>query len=596
MDQISVVYYGYVFDASGYGHAARAYIHSLHRAGIKLSVVNIGNYALAVRDELVESLIGQDVNADFHIFHGIPPQWARQAFRLPNAIGMTVWETDVMPTQWRNVLNHVLEVWLPCEFNVTAFSRALDKPIFKLPHARLPLNFNGDVPDLNQFLGVTDKDYVFYSLFEWQDRKSPNGLVEAYLRAFPDDGDTVLVIKSNPGAADVAQDVVRHLRQQTQSSARIHIRCEAWTDAQIEALHARGDCYVSLHRGEGWGYPLFEAASRGTPVVATNYSGPLEYLDEQDHYLVQYRLSSVQQSYTYYQPRMRWAEPDLSHAAEQMREVFNNRESARARAASAATRLRQKYSLDSVGAIAKERLLALLKHTQPQKWQRLEKSERVRKFTPSIPIPGEWYDADYFENGLKSNWKQGYNWALFSGVFKETAAFLTNVFSEATSYLDIGCAKGYLIRTLIERGKECLGFDYSPWAIDRADEISKPHMIKASVDDVNYDRQFDVLLAFSIFESLTEEQAVSFLTRARAWTRHAIFATIPSFEDEEEENKCREGDGDLSHITMKSCQWWHELFLRAGWRQDHLHKVAERMCRMHELPKKMGWKVYIYAP
>src|SRR5262245_17982571 len=196
MDEISVIYYGYVFDASGYGHAARAYIHALHRAGIKLSVVDLAWHARQARDELVESLVGRQINADFHLFHGIPPQWSRMAFQQSNAIGMTVWETDVMPSQWRNALNHTLEVWLPCEYNVTTFQSALYRPVFKLPHAILPKRVNGDSPEPNGWLDVKPKDFIYYSLFEWQDRKHPHGLIDAYLRAFADQterGDAMLI-------------------------------------------------------------------------------------------------------------------------------------------------------------------------------------------------------------------------------------------------------------------------------------------------------------------------------------------------------------------------------------------------------------------
>lgn len=596
MDEVSVVYYGYVFDASGYGHAARAYIHALHNAGITLSVVDLANHSRQVRDELVESLVGRELKADFHLFHGIPPQWARLAFRLPNAIGMTVWETDMMPTRWRNILSHVMEVWLPSEFNISTFRQALDTPIFKLPHAILPFNSNGDEPEPNQFFDITERDFVFYSLFEWQDRKSPVGLIESFLRAFPTDGEAVLIIKANPGAADLARQALAHARQQTRSKARVAIRCEAWSEAQIEALHGRGDCYVSLHRGEGWGYPLFEAASRGTPVIATSYSGPLEYLNSQHHHLVKCGLSPVRQPYHYYHPRMRWAEPDLSHATQLIRWVYDNGKLAKQQAVKGAERIQRSYSLDSVGAMARNRLLTLLKRTQPEKWRRLESSEAVRRFSPEIPIPATWYDQDYFETGLKSNWDQGYTWPLFSGLFRETAVFLTNIFSEATSYLDVGCAKGFLVRTLREREKECWGLDHSQWALDQAEESIKPFVIQASVDSVSFDRHFDVLLALSIFESLTESQALSFLSRARAWTKQAIFATIPSFQNEQAGKLCKENTGDLSHITIKSRQWWHELFLRAGWRRDPLHRILERICQTHELPTKMGWKVYLYAP
>jgi 2-polyprenyl-3-methyl-5-hydroxy-6-metoxy-1,4-benzoquinol methylase len=246
--------------------------------------------------------------------------------------------------------------------------------------------------------------------------------------------------------------------------------------------------------------------------------------------------------------------------------------------------------------MARERLLKLLQRTQLHKWEPLEKSARVSRLCPVIPISGDWYDADYFENGLKSNWEWGYTWPLFASLFQETAAFLTSMFSEATSYLDIGCAKGFLVRTLHELGKECWGFDHSQWAIEHAEACTIPYITQESLDNVSYDRQFDILLALSVFESLTEAQALSFLWRARAWTRQAIFATIPSFQHEKDKELCQQDDRDLSHITIQSRQWWHELFLRAGWRQDSLHRVVERLCQAHHLPTKMGWKVYVYAP
>src|SRR2546426_907864 len=162
MDELSVVYYGYVFDASGYGHAARAYIHALHEAGVGLSVVNLSGGGRQVRDPLIESLIGRPVDADFHLSHGIPPQWARLAFRLRNAIGMTVWETDTMPSQWRNVLNHVLDVWLPSEFNVAVFYRGLEKTPFRLAHPVFCSHTDEKVPDGGPFLEVSEDDFVFY--------------------------------------------------------------------------------------------------------------------------------------------------------------------------------------------------------------------------------------------------------------------------------------------------------------------------------------------------------------------------------------------------------------------------------------------------
>jgi glycosyltransferase involved in cell wall biosynthesis len=594
-ETINLAYYGNVFDASGYGHAARAYIHALHAAGVNLCVTDLGGRERQVEDELVRSLLGRTLEPDFHLFHGIPPFWARRAFPLHNVIAMTVWETDTMPPQWRSVLNHAIEVWLPCEFNVSVFSRSLEKPVFRLPHPVFPPRASGGASrvDANSFLRVGATQFVFYSIFEWQERKCPQVVLEAFLRAFPGETDAVLIIKTNASAAAVACEALVAARRQAPSVAQIEIRAEAWSEAEIAALHDRGDCYVSLHRGEGWGYPLFEAARRGKPVIATAYAGPLDYLDAESHALVRHTMCSVQQSYAYYHPTMRWAAPDSAHAVEKMRWVRENRHTARERAGKASRQIAEKFSLKAVGLLAYERLFQLLRRTDPVKSRRLDRQSRVG---PPVPIPGEWFDADYFDHGLKSNWAKGYHWRDFAGLFRGTAEFLTAMFPEAESFLDAGCAKGFLVRSLRERSKEAWGFDHSHWAIEHAEELVRPFLLCKSAETAAFDRLFDVILAFSLLENLTEDQALQFLQRARMWTRQAIVAVVLTCEDDNERVRLLANDRDLAHLTLQSRAWWHDRFLHAGWRQDALHRVSEHACQSHPLPSRMGWKIFAYAP
>jgi ADP-heptose:LPS heptosyltransferase/2-polyprenyl-3-methyl-5-hydroxy-6-metoxy-1,4-benzoquinol methylase len=592
---IRVNYYGYVFDSTGYGQAARGYIRALQAAGVQVSVVDIGAQPRQVPDPLVASLLGRDPAADFHIFHGIPSQWAHLAYPLRNTIALTVWETDTMPQRWRNPLAHAADVWLPSSFNVEVFSRALGRAAFRLPHTVPPGGLNGahhPALDLAR-LGIGARDFVFYGVFEWQDRKNPRGTLEAFLRAFPEEGEPVLLLKSNPGALAAAQRALQEARGATGSRGRVVLCCEAWSEGELQALHARGDCYVSLHKGEGWGYPLFEAACRGKAVVATGYSGPLDYLDAARHWLVRHNAAPVQQQYAYYHPSMRWAEPDLGHAAEGMKRAYELRKEASGEAKEAAARLQAAYSFEAVGAAARERLASLLKRTDRARWQALERGGRARRASPAVPIPGDWYDAEYFEHGLKSNWESGYSWPLFKGVFEEAAHYLIEMFPEAESFLDAGCAKGFLVRALRERGREAFGFDHSRWAIEHAEPQARPYLQLAGVDDVRVERDYDVLVAFSLLETLTEAQIDGFLRRGRERTRQALIAFIPTVD---EKKSAPPADLDLSHITLRKRAWWHERFLGAGWRQDALHRIVEARCRTHPTPARMKWDIYVYAP
>ncbi len=591
---IHVAYYAAVFDASGYGAAARAYVRALHAAGIRLSVVDTGARPAQVRDSLVASLLDEGTNADFHLFHGIPPFWARFAYPLRNVIAMTVWETDTMPPLWRNPLTHAMDVWLPCRYNVEVFERALGREPFRLPHP-VPSHETTREPALDfTRLGIQADDFVFYACFEWQERKNPRGILEAFHRAFPAKDDTVLVLKTNPGAAAEADKTLREIRRLAETNSRVVLCCEAWDDTKIAALHARGNCYVSLHKGEGWGYPLFEAACAGKPVIATAYSGPVDYLDPRHHWLVRHTLTPVRQPYMYYHSGMNWAEPDLTHAIEGMRWVHAHRDEAVAAARTGATALSTQYADATIGEAAKARLTRLLpmRHATPVP-SPLPAARVQRRPDPPRPIPGVWYDADYFETGVKSNWENGYTWPLFKGVFEDAAAWLTEIFPDARTFLDIGCAKGFMVKALRQRGLEAWGFDHSPWALGHADPAARPFLRSGDTSTISFDRPFDVVIAMSVLESLTDEQLSTFLPRARSWATQALCAVIamPRVTGTRSEET-----RDQSQITWHDRDGWIDRLRQAGWRQDPLHRAFERAVQSHKVPARMKWNVVVMSP
>jgi ADP-heptose:LPS heptosyltransferase/glycosyltransferase involved in cell wall biosynthesis len=590
-----VIYHGPVFDSSGYGQAARAYIHALHAAGVELSVVNLTAGEPKIRDDLVESLVGREVRADFQLYHGVPPLWAKDAFRHRHYIAMTVWETNAMPPEWREPLRRALDVWLPCDFNVAVFERELGRSVLKLPHPVPPV---GSVCADPAFLTVAPDEFLFYSIFEWQDRKGPVEQIDAFLRAFTASDRAVLLLKSTPKAGACAQSALAVMRARTGSDARVLLECESWNEAQIAALHTRGDCYVSLHRGEGWGYPLFEAALRGTPTVATAYSGPLEYLDSSHHELVSYREGPVRQRYVFYNRSMLWAEPDVADAAHRLRWVFEHRDDARTRASAHACVLRARYAAGAVGTIARDRLMDLLRQIDRQRWVALgdgtaPASASIDAPAPLVPIPASWFDEDYFEHGRKSNWKRGYSWQEFSGLFRETAAFLCSLFPSARTYLDAGCGKGFLVRALRESEREAWGCDISPWAFVHAEDAARDYLSIGPAEETPWEGEHDVLTAFHLLTQMSEAQIDCFLRRARERTRMAVLAVIPLIDE-----SCGKfaAEGDLGHVTRRPRLWWHERFLAAGWRQDPLHRAMEQVCQAHPLPRRMGWDLFLYSP
>jgi len=125
----------------------------------------------------------------------------------------------------------------------------------------------------------------------------------------------------------------------------VRVEAETWTDDRIAGLHTRGDCYVTLARGEGWGIGAFDATAYGNPVVATGWGGFLEYLDADSAFLVDHTLTAVEHNaFASYSPDQQWAAPDLDHAVEQLRAVVADPGRARGRAEGACARVRERYT------------------------------------------------------------------------------------------------------------------------------------------------------------------------------------------------------------------------------------------------------------
>jgi hypothetical protein len=195
-------------------------------------------------------------------------------------------------------------------------------------------------------LGLPDDRFLFlfvYDFLSTAERKNPVGLVEAYTQAFgPDDG-TVLVLKSMNGDKRVRE--LERVRRAAAGRADVIVLDTYLSSDEHGALVSRCDAYVSLHRSEGFGLDMAKAMGLGKPVIATGYSGNLEFMDDDTGYLVEYDLVPVGPGCEPYPPGSRWAQPRAAHAAELMRRVVERTDEAAERGRRAAERIRGDFSL-----------------------------------------------------------------------------------------------------------------------------------------------------------------------------------------------------------------------------------------------------------
>jgi glycosyltransferase involved in cell wall biosynthesis len=267
------------------------------------------------------------------------------------------WELESIPAEWVELAPLLDEIWSPTEFVAQAMRSRMPLPVFKIePGVEI-----GQIESVTrESLGVPNDHYVFLFMFDMYseiERKNPLAVIRAFRAAFSPREKATLVIKTSRGKAD--REGLERLQKGARDSGVILI------DQVVSRAKAYGflemcDCFVSLHRSEGFGLGLAEAMLLGKPAIATNYSGNLSFMNAGNSLLVDYQLTEIARSGPIYAKGSFWAEPSEAHAIERMREVFSDRDKAASLGARARTGLREKLSLKTAG----DRMLKHLREIQ----------------------------------------------------------------------------------------------------------------------------------------------------------------------------------------------------------------------------------------
>jgi glycosyltransferase involved in cell wall biosynthesis len=136
----------------------------------------------------------------------------------------------------------------------------------------------------------------------------------------------------------------------TEADARISVLDETFKYADLLGLKLACDCYVSLHRSEGWGFGMIEAMQLGRPVICTAYSGNAEFCTEETAFLVDYELTApLEEEYIFVPRGSQWADPIQSSAVARMREVAQNLELGKAKGEAAQRFIAEHFSVGAIG-------------------------------------------------------------------------------------------------------------------------------------------------------------------------------------------------------------------------------------------------------
>ena len=361
---------GYLRGGLGLGEASRLYVAALEHAGVPVRTTTVdprlprvigprGQRASAKTTDFTD--LETDSETPFNLICVNAPELPHfyadvgvDFFEHKHSIGVLAWEVDKVPEEWDYSFELLDELWVYSSYVERIFSAAAPfLPVTRLPLPVVLRDQDGVVPpDLGIGPGFT---FLFlFDFFSTLQRKNPVGLIEAFGRAFRPGEGPQLVLKSYNG--DYKPDRLAALQRAARRHSDIHVVDRYVTAAEKDALMASCDCYVSLHRAEGFGLTLAEAMALGKPVIATGFSGNTDFMSEENSYLVRHELTEVGPEGENYPADGHWAEPDIDHAATLMREVWEDREGAAAKAAQGRADVLAQLSLEDVGAIGRSRL------------------------------------------------------------------------------------------------------------------------------------------------------------------------------------------------------------------------------------------------
>jgi glycosyltransferase involved in cell wall biosynthesis len=359
---------GYIRTEIGLGEACRLMAKAFESAELPFGIINFADSGANSARNLDMTWVHKEIDhAPYKVnfFHMNAPN-LRSAFDYPFHplgrelfnnhfnIGYWAWELSEFPDEWCSSFELVQEVWTPSSFIMETVQKKSPVPVIRIPHA-IEVK---DAQTKREWFGLPNNQFLFLSMYDThsiKERKNPQASIQAFKKAFKEGDPSVgLVIKVNNPDSNPRD--LKELRRLAEGYSNIYFILEILDRRMVDTLINSTDCFVSLHRSEGFGLVLAEAMYLGKPVIGTNWSGNTDFMNEANSCAVDYSLIPIVQDIGPYKADQIWADPDIEHAAYFMRKLVKQEDWRRSVAQLGQETIHTHYSPSVIGQMSKQRL------------------------------------------------------------------------------------------------------------------------------------------------------------------------------------------------------------------------------------------------
>ena len=363
VEDFGVNLFGFFSSESGTGEEARNLLKAVDVAQIRYSAYE--SIATVSRKSIPFSSWGESlknfktnlltINAD--ILDTFANDAGSALFNNHKNISLCAWEVEGFPSSQEKKLHLLDEIWACSTFAKESIANATSKEVyaFSLP-VELPTNIE---PFHREIYGIPENNFVFLFCFDFLsvfERKNPLGLIEAYVKAFKEDENVSLVLKCVN--SKIMPQHAREVFEETLKRRDIFVIDQYLNSDKLHSLLNGVDAYISLHRAEGFGLTIAESMALGKPTIATQYSGNLDFMNQQNSFLVPFTKVKIPDSAIPYNGCGKWANPNTDDASDIMRLVASMSSEVTKRAAKGKSDILTLHNPQSKQEFLKKRLLS----------------------------------------------------------------------------------------------------------------------------------------------------------------------------------------------------------------------------------------------